>query len=135
MKHLEDQSAAGKLTVPKAAQTPPKAPARARSKSPGRFPAVPDPETVRAPATTPLASPQRAPASPTTPRESVDLPGFAPSQAAQLGFGLDDGGFGLRSRGGGFSAAAFVGSWALADADVSQVTGWRLPGGLSLIHI
>ena len=29
--------------------TPPKAPARARSKSPGRFPAVPDPATVRAP--------------------------------------------------------------------------------------
>ena len=63
--------------------TPPEAPARARSKSPGRFPAVPDPETVRAPATTPLASPQRAPASPTTPRESVDLPGFAPSKAAK----------------------------------------------------
>jgi len=63
--------------------TPPK-----RVGSNSKFPAVPDPETVRAPATTPLASPQRAAApppssSPTTPRKSVDLPGFAPSKAAK----------------------------------------------------
>ena len=49
------------------------------------------------------------------------------SQAEQVQFPLSLGGVGLLARSGAFSAAAYVGSWALVYHRVVDATGWSLP--------
>ena len=50
-----------------------------------------------------------------------------PRQAEQASFSLSGGGLGLRSRGGGYAAAAYVGSWALVYHRVAATLSWCFP--------
>ena len=52
---------------------------------------------------------------------------LSPRQAILATFPFVDGGLGLRARGGGCAAAAYIGSWALVYHRVASTLGWALP--------